>query len=105
MLSEILKAASIPSQAARFPDPPAVHAVTFDSVVADGPDEGPRRTFTHDCTVELYASTIKKGDNALHQLLAELDARGISYTTQGWYWLDAIQRYQEVIEFTYISKT
>lgn len=105
MLNDILTAASIPSQAARFPDPPAVHAVYFDSVVADGPDEGPRRIYTHDCTVELYAPTIKKGDKALQQLTPELDARGISYTTQGWYWLDAIKSYQEVIEFTYISKT
>jgi hypothetical protein len=105
MLNELLKAASIPSQAARFPDPPAVHAVYFDSKAADGPDEGPRRIYTHDCTVELYAPTIKKGDEALHRLTPELDARRISYTTQGWYWLDAIQRYQEVIEFTYIEKT
>lgn len=105
MLNDILKAASIPSQAARFPDPPAVHAIYFESVDADGPDDGPRRTFSHDCTVELYAPTTKKGDKALHQLTAELDARGISYTTQGWYWLDAIRSYQEVIEFTYISKT
>jgi hypothetical protein len=104
MLNEILKAASIPSQAARFPDPPAVHAVYFDSVDADGPDDGPRRVYSHNCTVELYAPTIKKGDTALQQLAAELDARGISYTTQGWYWLDAIQRYQEVIEFSYIQK-
>lgn len=104
MLNEILKAASIPSQAARFPDPPAVHAVYFDSVDADGPDAGSRRIFSHDCTVELYAPTIKKGDTALHKLTAELDARGLSYTTQGWYWLDTIQRYQEVIDFTYIEK-
>ena len=105
MLNDILKAASIPAQAARFPDPPAVHAVYFDSVDTDGPDEGPRRIYSHDCTVELYAPTIKKGDTALHKLTAELDAHGISYTTQGWYWLDAIQRYQEVVEFTYIEKT
>ena len=104
MLNDILKAASIPSQAARFPDPPAVHAVYFDSVDADGPDEGSRRIFSHDCTVELYAPTIKKGDTALQKLTAELDARGLSYTTQGWYWLDTIQRYQEVIDFTYIEK-
>ncbi len=105
MLTEIMTAASIPSQAARFPDPPAVHAVIFDSVVADGPDDGPRRIYTHDSTVELYAPTIKRGDEALHRLTTELDARGISYTTQGWYWLDAIKSYQEVIEFTYIEKT
>lgn len=104
MPNDILRAASIPSQAARFPDPPALYAVYFDSVAADGPDEGSRRVFTHDCTVELYAPTIKKGDEALHRLIAELDALGISYTTQGWYWLEAIQRYQEVIEFTHIEK-
>ena len=105
MLNDILTAASIPSKAARFPDPPAVHAVYFDSVVAEGPDGGPCRIYTHDCTVELYAPTIKKGDEALHRLTPEMDARGISYTTQGWYWLDAIKSYQEVIEFTYIEKT
>jgi hypothetical protein len=55
--------------------------------------------------VELYAPTIKKGDEALHRLTTELDARGISYTTQGWYWLDAIRSYQEVIDFQYIEKT
>ena len=104
MLNDILKAASIPSRAARFPDPPAIHAVTFDSVVADGSDDGPRRIYTHDCTVELYAPTIEKGDDAMQQLTAELDARGIPYTTQGWYWLDAIKRYQEVIGFNYIEK-
>lgn len=104
MLNEILKAASIPSQAARFPDPPDVHAVYFDSVNTDGPDEGPRHICSHDCTVELYAPTIKKGDKALQQFLSELDVRGLSYTTQGWYWLDTIQRYQEVIDFNYIEK-
>jgi hypothetical protein len=104
MLNDILKAASIPSQAARFPDPPAVHAIYFDSVDADGPDDGHRRIYSHDCTVELYAPTTKKGDKALQQLAAELNARGISYTTQGWYWLDAIQRYQEVIELSYTQK-
>ena len=105
MLNEILSAASIPSQAARFPDPPAVHAVYFDSLGVEGPDDGPRRIYTHDCTVELYAPSIKRGDEALRRLIAEVDARGISYTTQGWYWLDAIKSYQEVVEFTYIEKT
>lgn len=104
MLNEILKAAAIPSQAARFPDPPEIHAVYFDSVNAEGPDDGPRRIYSHDCTVELYAPTIKKGNKALQQFLTELDARGLSYTTQGWYWIDAIQRYQEVIDFNYIEK-
>lgn len=105
MLNELLQAAAIPSQAARFPDPPAVYAIYFDSIDTEGPDEGPRRIFSHNCTVELYANTIKAGGEALHRLIAELDARGIDYTTQGWYWLDAIRSYQEVIEFTYNLKT
>lgn len=105
MIKEILTAAAIPSQAARFPDPPALHAVYFDSIETDGPDTGAPLSISHDCTVELYAPSTKAGNEALHRLQAELDSRGIRYTTQGWYWLSAIQRYQEVIEFTHIEKT
>lgn len=105
MIKEILTAAAIPSQAARFPDPPDLHAVYFDSVETDGPDTGPGRVFNHDCTVELYAPSIAKGAEALYRMRAQLDARSIHYTTQGWYWLSNIQRYQEIIEFSYIEKT
>lgn len=108
MINEILTAADIPSQAARFPDPPATHAVYFDSVDTDGldnPDLGQAMQIIHDCTVELYAPSIAKGDRAMQKLRAQLDARGIRYATQGWYWLDAIQRYQEVVEFSHIEKT
>ena len=104
MIEEILTAAAIPSQAARFPDPPEIHAVYFDSIDTDGPDLGPATSAAHDCTVELYAPSIKVGGSALMQLKAQLDARGIRYTTQGWYWLSTIQRYQEVVEFSYIEK-
>ena len=107
MIAEILTAAAIPSRPARFPDPPAVHAVYFDSVDTEGsdnPDRGPAATAVHDCTIELYAPTIEAGDSALMQVRAQLDARGIRYTTQGWYWLSEIQRYQEVIEFSHIEK-
>ena len=83
MIKEILTAADIPAQEARFPDPPAVtYAVYFDSVTADGPD-GINRIFTHEGTVELYAPVIDP--EAKRRLEAELDARGIHYTTQGWY--------------------
>ena len=105
MLNKILTAAAIPSRAARFPDPPDLHAVYFDSTETDGADIGESSITTHDCTVELYAPSITKGDEALHRLLAQLDAHSISYTTQGWYWLSAAQRYQEIIEFSYIEKT
>jgi hypothetical protein len=105
MIKEILTAAAIPSQAARFPDPPKIHAIYFDSLVTEGPDQGPATTAEHDCTVELYAPSIEAGDKALHRLQEQLDARGIRYSTQGWYWLSAIQRYQEVVEFSHIEKT
>ena len=108
MINEILTAAAIPSQAARFPDPPEIHAVYFDSSEPRedlNPDTGPAICIQHDCTVELYAPSISAGDEALHRLQAQLDARGIRYTTQGWYWLSAIQRYQEVVEFSHIEKT
>ena len=104
MVKEILNAAALPSQEGRFPDPPEqTYAVFFDSVTADGPDLGPRRIFTHDITVEIYAPTIDADTKA--RLEAELDARGLSYTTQGWLWLKDLRRYQEIYEFTYIVKT
>ena len=104
MIEEILTAAEIPSQAARFPDPPGIHAVYFDSIDTEGPDVGPATTAEHNSTVELYAPSIQAGDKALNRLKAQLDARGIRYTTQGWYWLSAIQRYQEIVEFSHIEK-
>lgn len=105
MIQEILTAAAVPSQEARFPNPPELHAVYFDDVTADGPDIGPCRIFTHDGTVELYAPTTAAGNEARRRICAELDARSIHYTTQGWHWLSDIRRYQEIIEFTYIEKT
>lgn len=103
MIQDILKAAAIPSQEAHYPDPPALHAVWFDSVDADGPDLGPSQIFTHDCTVELYAPSISEGNVARQRLFDQLDAHSIHYETQGWYWLKEICRYQEVITFTYIN--
>lgn len=101
MLNDILTAAAIPAREARFPNPPDTHAVYFDSVTTDGPD-GINRIFTHDCIVEIYAPTTDSDVKA--RLEAELDARGIEYTTQGWHWIDSLRRYQEIYEFTYIKK-
>lgn len=104
MLIDILTAAAIPSRAAQFADPPKeTYAVYFDSIDADGPDGEPCQVFAHSCVVELYAPLLD--ENAKKRLEAELDARGIHYTTQGWYWLNVTRRYQEIYEFTYIEKT
>lgn len=104
MINQILTAADIPGKPARFPDPPAIHAIYFDSIEPGGPDIGPPTCIFHNCTIELYAPDISAGTAALMRLRSQLDARSIRYTTQGWYWLSNIQRYQEVIEFTYIEK-
>lgn len=103
MVESILKAASIPSQPARYPDPPAcTYAVWFDSVDVDGPD-GCNRIFTHDITVELYES--RQDPAAEAAIEAELNAQGISWAKQPRYWLSSIQRYQAIYEFTYIEKS
>ncbi|MBE6976222.1 MAG: hypothetical protein E7439_03370 [Ruminococcaceae bacterium] len=105
MINKLLNAAAIPAREARFPDPPAqTFAVYFDSVDADGPDVGPCRIFTHGGIVELYAPSIEDGNEAKQRLAAEFHAMNIPYSTQGWYWLNDIRRYQEIYEFTYIEK-
>lgn len=104
MLNNIMTASAIPAREARFPNPPELFAVYFDSIEAEGPDHAPSRIYTHDCTVELYAPDVVSGNDAKARLSAQLDASGIEYTTQGWHWLESIRRYQEIIEFTYITK-
>lgn len=104
MLNTIFTAAAIPAKPGRFPDPPELHAVYFDSKTVIGPDLGSPLQINHDCTVELYAPSIETGDEALHRLQGQLDANSIRYTTQGWYWLSSIRRYQEVIEFSHTEK-
>ena len=102
MVNEILTAAGVPHKPARFPDPPTTtYAVYFDSKAAGGAD-GYNLVFTHDATVELYAPVID--EEAATALESELDARGLDYERQGWYWLDSIKRYQDIYEFTYIEK-
>ena len=104
MIKEILTAAGIPYQEAQYPDPPeGTFAVWLEGVDTDGADCD-NRIFTHNCTVELYAPTIETGNEDRSCLFAELNARGVHYTTQGWYWLNSIRRYQEVIEFKHIEK-
>lgn len=106
MIKKILTAAFIPAQEARFPNPPDLHAVYFDSTTpGDVEDTGPALSIVHDCTVELYATSISEGNEAKQRLGNDLNALGIHYSTQGWYWLSDIRRYQEIIEFTYIEKT
>lgn len=103
MTEEILTAAGVLHRQARFIRlPDETHAVWFDDITADGPD-GYNRIFTHDVTVELYAA--KLDPEAEAAIEAELDARGLPWEKQAAYWLDEVQRYQTIYEFTYITKT
>lgn len=102
MADEILTAAGVLHRQARFVRlPDETHAVWFDDVSADGPD-GYNRIFTHDVLIELYS--VKLDPNAEAAIEAELDERGIHWEKQAAYWLDDVQRYQTIYEFTYISK-
>ena len=103
MIDEILTAAAVPFQVARFPDPPgSTFAIYSEDVDAAGADHS-NCIFTHDVTVELYEP--HRDDAAEAAIEAELNARGIPWVKQGRYWLNDIRRYQVVYEFSYIVKT
>jgi len=105
MIKDILSAAGIPNEPGRFPDPPPLFAVYFDDVdTLGGPDPVPGATQlrTHNAMVELYEPN--HDDDAEAAIEAELDARGIPWTKQAAYWLQNVQRYQVVYEFTYMEK-
>lgn len=104
MIREILAAAGLPHMAARFPDPPdETYAVYLEDVDADGAD-GANLLRIYDATVELYAPTRAGATASAAALEAELDRRGIPWTCQSWYWLQDVQRYQAVYEFTLYDK-
>lgn len=102
MINEILSATGVPFRRSRFLQPPAeTYAVYMDDVTTDGPD-GMNMIFTHDVTVEVYEP--KPDDETEEAIEAELNARGIRWTKQDRYWLQDVQRYQVIYEFSYIIK-
>lgn len=105
MIDAIINASAIPFRPGRFPDPPEeTYGVWFDAITADGPDDEAPLVFTHDVTMELYAPTIDVAQASQNAFETAINAQGIPWTTQGWYWLENIQRYQSVYEFTYTTK-
>jgi hypothetical protein len=102
MINKVLTAAGLKYRRSRFLKPPAeTYAVYLDDVTTDGPD-GINAIFTHDYIVEIYAPT--QDDEACEALEAALNAEGLRWTVQDWYWLQDVQRYQKIYEFTYIEK-
>ena len=102
MVNDILTASGVQFRRSRFPKPPAdTYAVYMDDVTVDGPD-GHNRIFTHDITVELYEP--EPDDAAEAAIEAAINARGIPWTKQDRYWLQEVQRYQVIYEFSYIEK-
>lgn len=109
MTSEMLTAAGVLHRRGRFLRmPEETHAVWFDNITADGADQvvssaGLPRTYTHDVTVEFYEP--KPDDEKEAAFEAELDARGLLWTKQDRYWLEDVQRYQVIYEYSYTTKT
>lgn len=102
MVEEILRMAGIPYRESRFPDPPdTTFAVYLDNVEASGAD-GLNLIFEHDIMVELYERI--KDDEAEAAVEEAIDAHGLPWTKQARYWLQDVQRYQVVYEFTYFDK-
>lgn len=111
MINEIMTAAGIEYRRGRFPRPPeSTYAVFTDDVAVDAPDrvspstpEGLPRIYSHAVTVELYEP--RPDDTAETAIEAELNARGLPWTKQDRYWLQDVQRYQVIYEFSYTSKS
>ena len=103
MVNEILKASGIPYRRSRFLRPPAgTYAVYMDDVEASGSDGAEVLVLRHDITVELYEC--KPDDAAEAAIEAAIAAAGLVWTKQDRYWLQNVQRYQVVYEFSYYTK-
>lgn len=110
MIKDILTAAGVEHEQARFIEIPAgTYAVYFDDLetetadrVATIPAQGLPRIYHHNITIELYEP--KPDAVAENAIEAELDARGLDWTKQDRYWLKDLKRYQTVYEFSYTDK-
>ena len=110
MIREILAAAGVRHRRSRFLSPPAeTYAVYFDDVSVDSADAfgrkipgGLPRIYQHSIRVEVYEP---KPDEATEAAIeAELDAWGLPWAKEDRYWLQDVQRYQVIYEFSYTSK-
>ena len=105
MIDTIMTASGIPYREGRFLNPPAgTYAVTFDDQEVGGPDPFPGvpRIIRHDVMLELYEP--KPDPDAETALESSLTAQGLHWTKQARYWLQNVQRYQVIYEFSYNEK-
>lgn len=103
MVNDILTAAGVQHRRARFLSPPAgTYAVYTDDEETHGPDTDPWMLVNHDVTVEVYEPAPDDASEAAIE--AAINAQGIPWTKQDRYWLQDVQRYQVVYEFSYIEK-
>jgi hypothetical protein len=106
VINEIMTASGIPFRQGRFYTPPAeTYAITFDDHEVRGPDviaPGASVVIRHDCMVELYEP--RPDPEAEAAIEAALLSRSITWTKEDRYWLQNMQRYQVVYEFSYNEK-
>lgn len=111
MTKEILTTAGVKHRQGRFLKPPAeTYAVYFDDKTVDAADRVPLSAggklpgvVTHDVTIELYEPT--PDDQTEAAIEAALDAQGLSWDKQDRYWLQDVQRYQVIYEYSYTTKS
>lgn len=106
MVNKILTASGIPYRQGRFLNPPKnTYGVYFDdSDTGGGPDPlpGAPQLIRHDVTVELYEP--KADPEAETALEAQLIAAGLHWTRTDREWLQNVQRYEVIYEFSYNEK-
>lgn len=110
MTAEILTAAGVKFKKSRFPKPPAeTYAVYFDDVEGDGADPvapdtnaGLPAVYAHDVMIEVYEP--KPDDKTESAIEAALSSRVSNWSKQDRVWLQDVQRYQVIYEFSYTAK-
>lgn len=105
MIDTIMTASGIPYRQGRFLNPPAeTYGIYFDNHEVGGSDPMPGAPLIirHDTTVELYEP--KPDPDAEAALEAALTAAGLHWTKEDRYWLQNVQRYQVIYEFSYNEK-
>lgn len=102
MINEVLTPLGVPYRETMFPRAPVGDYIIYhEDVETDGPDDAVS-IFTHNITVELYEVTPNPALEA--SLEGELSQRGLKWSKQARYWIEAAQRYQVIYEFYYITK-